>query len=345
MLHIAFAVLMAMQNTAQAPSPEDIRNALTLAEGLYYGAQFNESIELLKRVDQALQLQPGMAREKASAKLQLALDQIGLNDPTKAKAFLAELYTMDSSYQLDSAQFPPKVLALAAEAKATAADSFYRTGMAAYKSGDLKDALSSFQSVKTLAPGNELASQYIDLINNKLQLAQDRFVLESQLQAARSQAAEARPAPKNDAIKVVAEMAPPVAPPPQPKPQPVVDRLPAVPSGSPSAPPAADRPAVAPVGCLDMSAPLALARLKTRVDPLITNEIRRYLTNGNKLEVRVKVTISEAGIITALQASGSNPLINDTVLDAVRQWKFTPVRDPSGPRCVETEIPVVLRAQ
>ena len=94
-----------------------------------------------------------------------------------------------------------------------------------------------------------------------------------------------------------------------------------------------------------MPHPLALARLKTRVDPVITNEIRRYLTNGNQMEVRVKVTISEAGSITALQASGSNPLINDTVSNAVRQWKFTPVRDLSGPRCVETEIPVVLRAQ
>jgi hypothetical protein len=94
-----------------------------------------------------------------------------------------------------------------------------------------------------------------------------------------------------------------------------------------------------------MPSPLALTRLKSRVDPLISNEIRRYLTNGNHVDVQVKATIGENGSITAAEAFGGNPLINDTVLSAVKQWKFTPVRDVSGPRCVKTEIPISIRAQ
>jgi hypothetical protein len=35
-------------------------------------------------------------------------------------------------------------------------------------------------------------------------------------------------------------------------------------------------------------------------------------------------------------------LINAAVENAVLQWTFTPVRDHSGPRCVDTEIPITV---
>jgi hypothetical protein len=105
--------------------------------------------------------------------------------------------------------------------------------------------------------------------------------------------------------------------------------------------------AVAPVinagGCFEMASPLALTRLKTRVDPIVTNDIRNYLKNNTQVMVRVKVRISEAGVVVVTGTQEGNPMLNNVVSTAVTQWKFLPIRDQSGPRCVDTEIPIVIK--
>jgi hypothetical protein len=45
--------------------------------------------------------------------------------------------------------------------------------------------------------------------------------------------------------------------------------------------------------------------------------------------------------VTAL--NGGNAIFNSAVTSALTQWKFAPTRDQSGPRCVETEIPLVIK--
>jgi TonB family protein len=89
-----------------------------------------------------------------------------------------------------------------------------------------------------------------------------------------------------------------------------------------------------------MSTPLALTRLKTRVDP----EFPAYLVSqiGTQMTVRVKATISEKGNVTAKDVRGDNPLLNNAVKAAVEQWKFSPALLDGGARCVETEIPIVI---
>ena len=107
---------------------------------------------------------------------------------------------------------------------------------------------------------------------------------------------------------------------------------------------AADKAApTVPVPCFEMQAQLALTRLKTRVDPTITNEMRQYLKNNPALTVRVKARISEKGDVSVLAMQNGNPIINNAVRSAVSEWKFTPIRDNSGPRCVETEFPIVIK--
>src|SRR5215510_6576410 len=118
MFRIAFALLTIIQSIAQTATQDDLRDALAHAETLYYGARFNESIELLTRVDSALGSQPGRLRDKIDAKLQLALAHIGLNDTATAKTYLIELYALDPDFDLDRDKFSPKVLAVAAEASA-----------------------------------------------------------------------------------------------------------------------------------------------------------------------------------------------------------------------------------
>ena len=35
--------------------------------------------------------------------------------------------------------------------------------------------------------------------------------------------------------------------------------------------------------------------------------------------------------------------MNTAIRTAIRQWKFSPTVDQTGPRCVETEIPIVIK--
>src|ERR1051325_11246909 len=112
MFPTALALLAALQAIAQpvqAPQQDEIKDALAHAEALYYGARFSDSIALLTRIDDMLKAQPGRVPEKVSAKLRLALAEIGLNDTAKAKALFLDLYALDSNYVLDADQFSPKV--------------------------------------------------------------------------------------------------------------------------------------------------------------------------------------------------------------------------------------------
>jgi hypothetical protein len=57
----------------------------------------------------------------------------------------------------------------------------------------------------------------------------------------------------------------------------------------------------------------------------------------------VKTRIDEGGNVTVKDSQGSNPSVNAAVTAAVERWKFTPIIDQNGTRCVDTEIPIVLR--
>jgi hypothetical protein len=92
-----------------------------------------------------------------------------------------------------------------------------------------------------------------------------------------------------------------------------------------------------------MQPQFALARLKTRVDPTIPADIRYHLKSNAEIVVRVAARISENGDVTVLKTSEGNPLVNTSVKNAVEQWKFTPARDTNGPRCVNTEFPIVIK--
>jgi hypothetical protein len=351
-----------------------------------------------------------------------------------------EVYALDSNYVLDPGQFSPKVLTVAADAKAEqlksecfaaqtearthlesgnttalfdlfrskrskctalaaiapeAAETFYRAGVGAYRQGDFAKALSSFDAAVTLSPEHEMALQYIDLTQSKLQVGQDRLLLQwqrnfdarqwsaatadyKQIVSSNSKEAAAyvtgeyrkvlsslvdksnRSCLANDrgemnAIRTqISEMLPDssfgadirgqLSPCPEPKPlAPIVTAEVATP---PAAQPAPARDVVKPAtanGCVEMQPQLALTRLKTRVDPVITNEIRYYLKNTAQTVVRVKTRISDNGDVTVLGMPEGNPILNSVVKAAVAQWKFSPIRDQNGPRCVDTEIPILMK--
>jgi len=90
-----------------------------------------------------------------------------------------------------------------------------------------------------------------------------------------------------------------------------------------------------------MDPQLALARLKTRVEPEIPREARAYFQNA-QVPVRLKTRIDQSGNVAVLDVTGTNVILNNSVRAAVEKWKFSPVMDASGPRCVDTEILVMV---
>jgi len=423
MFGIVVSLLLAVQSTAQ-PAPDEIKEALSHAEALYYAARFDESIALLTRIDDVLKTQPGRQQEKVDTKLRLALSHIGLNETAKAKAFFMGVYALNPDYALDPVQFSPKVMAVASDAKtelakvrcssaaaearshldageirpfldlrrsvgpkcaaldamnSEAAEVAYKSGAASYKRGEFSNALSSFEMALQLSPEHELAREYADLTRGKIQVGQDRLLVQWQadfearrfslagtayrqmvaandrgntaalnrirgeyrktlsslveawnqtcakgdtanLAAIRGQIAELLPEP-SFAEDIRSQMTPCETK----KPEATTAR--ANNAGS----------------CFDMLPQLALTRLKTRVDPVFNNEIRLYLRANPQVVVRVKARINENGDVTVTGMPDGNPILNTAVREAVKQWKFAPVRDDTGPRCVDTEIVLSLK--
>ena len=110
-------LLMLVQSANPIAAKDDIKANLDRAEDLYYEAKFNDSIQLLLRVNEELQSKPDRLSDKVNTKLQLALANIGLNDTEKAKSYLIEMYTLDPNATLDPQKVSPKVIALAGDAK------------------------------------------------------------------------------------------------------------------------------------------------------------------------------------------------------------------------------------
>ena len=94
-------------------------------------------------------------------------------------------------------------------------------------------------------------------------------------------------------------------------------------------------------GCVAMDFPLAMVRLKTRVDPVAPPVVYPLLRRGS-LTVRVKTHIDETGKVTVLETRGENALLNEAVRGALERWKFSPAIVKNEARCVETEIPIAI---
>ena len=244
------------------------------------------------------------------------------------------------------------------------AELLYKTGLDLYKRGEFADALKKFRTAVKFAPQHELASQYIELTQSKLQVSVDRLLLDwrknfeahefalaaaeylqlasyndgniseamNQIRSEYRKALSAlvdssnRACANSDAATMntirgqVSELLP--------DPSIGEDIL-------------AQMTTCAKKGCLQMEAPLALIRLKTRVDPEIPSAYQNFLRHS-PVSVRVQIRIDEKGDVVAGEAHGSNRAITEAIRTAVARWKFTPIMMQDGPRCVDTEIPIVI---
>ncbi len=403
-------VILSGAIAAQATPPDEIADILTRAESLYFEAKFRDAVQVLQRADEMLKPQANRVPDKIAVKLQLALSHVGLNEAAQAKTRLRELFALDAEYRLDAQQFPPKVLALADEARAEqnelrcqairgdarkylesgngvafislsqamkgkctglealepeAAELLYKNGIDAYKAGQFAEALEKFRGALKLAPKHELAAQYVELTQGKLQVNADRQLLEWRKNL------EAREF-KQAAVRYGQIAASKDAPAPQALTQMRADYRNAVATQLDSwnrSCQAGDTVAMDSIrqqlpehfsdasmgedllaqmnscvkkGCMPVTTQLALARLKVQVNPVVPPAFQA-MVRGAQVTVRVKTRIDEKGDVTVLDSQGGSSALNDAVRTAVERWKFAPIMDPKGPRCAEADIPIVIK--
>jgi hypothetical protein len=87
-----------------------------------------------------------------------------------------------------------------------------------------------------------------------------------------------------------------------------------------------------------MASQLAMTRLKTMVKP----EFPRAVRITSPVDLVAKVRIDNKGNVTVSEVQSTTLSLNMPVKTAVEQWKFSPALVDDQPRCVDTELPIVL---
>jgi hypothetical protein len=241
------------------------------------------------------------------------------------------------------------------------ADLFYKEGLEAYKKTQMETAVQKFRAALHAEPKHELAAQYLDLTESKLEIAADRALLawrkdfgagdyvlaardyrelasrsngdtisdvRTQYRQALSSLVDSwnRACASNDLdtmedvrVRINSML---------PEPTFAEDILEKIKTCKPT-------------GCVQMNSQLALARLRSRVDPQFTSFITSQL-KASSVTVRIKARINENGDVTASEPQGGNPLLYPGIRDAIQKWKFSPTVIQGQARCVDAEIPLVI---
>jgi tetratricopeptide (TPR) repeat protein len=244
-------------------------------------------------------------------------------------------------------------------------DVLYQRGTDSAKKAQYTDALRLFDAVLKLSPHHDLATQYIGMINTRIQLDTERLALQWQRNFAAREFAAAtatyrelksisQPASAEAIKKIDTEYRNSVA-------RRLQDSRKACQLGDERTvatiraeisqllpEPALGAEALAePMTCTKVCLPsitqLALDRLETRVDPDIPRAALSRIS-GSGLTIRLKATISETGDVNITNLEGGQPEINSPIQSAVEKWKFNPAFDQNGhPRCVETELLFIFK--
>jgi tetratricopeptide (TPR) repeat protein len=106
------------------PAQQDIAAKLARAESLYYGAEFQASINLLLELEKEVGNDRERIKERLQIELFLGLVYLGLNQTEQAKSKFIEVSNLDPKYTLDPREFSRKVITLFEEAKAARAQNY-----------------------------------------------------------------------------------------------------------------------------------------------------------------------------------------------------------------------------
>lgn len=248
------------------------------------------------------------------------------------------------------------------------AELVFKEGLAAYKKAQLTEALQNFRSALVLEPENDLAAQYLELTESKMELtaskqsmAVDRTIIAWHNDfnagdfalAARDyrELASLNSLPEIDNIRgeyrqALASRADLWSRACATNDVAAMDRIRAqvnalLPEPSFGEDILAKMKTCTPASCIQMDSQSALARLKTRVDPQFPAQVLSKVKNL-PVTVNVKARIDVNGNVASSDARGGDPLLYNAIRTAVDKWKFLPAGTEGGDRCVDTEIPIFI---
>jgi len=91
--------------------------------------------------------------------------------------------------------------------------------------------------------------------------------------------------------------------------------------------------------CLEMPSQQAMARVKNQTTPNIPFD----RLPADPVSLRARVRIDENGNVSVKEISGASVYINEMMRVAIERWKFSPAVVENQRRCVDTELPVLLK--
>jgi len=253
----------------------------------------------------------------------------------------------------------PAITSLATKA----ADLIYKEGLESFRKSQLTDALKKFRSALNLDPMNELAIQYIELTQSKLEVGAAKTLMAWRKDF------------DNGEFAMTARDYQELIPVSDPKTindirQEYRQSLMGLAEGWKRACVTEDAAAMdkirtrangllpepgfgqdiletmqtcVPTSCVPTDSALVMTRIDKRVDPVFSTSVLSRLKNLNVV-VRVKAKIDAKGNVEIKDIQGGDPLLYSGIREAVDQWKFRPALTELGVRCVDTEIPIAIHS-
>jgi hypothetical protein len=239
-----------------------------------------------------------------------------------------------------------------------AADLVFKEGVEIYKKAQMPDALKKFRAALVLDPKHELAAQYAELAESKLELNAERALLLWRKDFTAGEFASAARDYRELSTKSIDEARGEY----RSALSDLVDSWNRACAGNDKAAMESIRVQInallpepsfgedilaklktcAPVtGCIQMDTQTAMARLKRRVDPQFSTNMKAQV-KMYPVRILVKARINEKGEIASSDLVGGHPALYSGILAALGRWQFSPLVTAGGPQCVDTEIPFVI---
>jgi tetratricopeptide (TPR) repeat protein len=242
-----------------------------------------------------------------------------------------------------------------------AAELIFKDGLELFRNSQIKDALKKFRTAQGLDPANDLAGQYVELTQNKLEITADRSLIAfhkdfdagdyvtashdyqelvsvsdpKTINDVRQEYRQALNGLSNSWKRACASGDAPSM-------EKILTRAKAlVPEPEIGEDILATMQGCAPTGCIPTDGALAITRAEKRPNPQFPASVLARIKNLD-LTVRVKARIDVKGNVEIKDIQGGDPLLYSGIRTAVEQWKFRPTITVDGVRCVDTEFPIAI---
>lgn len=161
------AVAAALLAGSVAAASQEPPSALERGIELYWSGRYQESIHALSPACAT----EGAEDERIECLEYLAYDRVALGDADGASSAFEDLLGLDPDHSLDPDTVSPKILRQFEAAKRSLVDDLFREGKDLYARERFAEAKSQMERILALEPEHPLASEYVELVEERLALS------------------------------------------------------------------------------------------------------------------------------------------------------------------------------